>query len=106
MNEIQHKKVIRRFVAKEIPEQTSYEESEDYTYHTYDSSNMISEDQMKLVDENALLRASRAADETAMLQAKINAERKNLPIDLDTKQSNVVSRTAYLQHQIDLRRKQ
>ena len=49
--------------------------------------------------------SDRAADETALLQAKINAELKNKPLDFNNPGKGTVSQTAFLQHQIDLRRR-
>ena len=97
---------IKKFTSRSsLARESRPEQPQEYIYHSYRTQD-VSSQQMKLVEEDSAQRHdSRAADETALLQAKINTELKNKPLDFNNPGKNTVSQTAFLQHQIDLRRR-
>lgn len=107
MNEPSSPQKIQRFVPPQWLEEISVQETTDYTHHQYQAVEPLSRDQLSLVEDNELAQHhdSRAADETAYLQAQINAKRADKPLEYVSDKPDSVGHTAYLQHQIDLRRK-
>jgi|GEM_PF-2435501 len=97
---------IKKFTTRaSLAREISSQPTQEYTYHHYQAQNVASQ-QMKLVEDTpSEPHSSRAADETAILQAKINAEIKKQPLNFYNPGQGTISQTAFLQHQIDLRRR-
>jgi hypothetical protein len=107
MNSSNPDKKIQRFVPPKWLNKVSIEEARDYIYYQYHVPEPVAKDQLQLVEdeESVVHHNSRAADETAYLQAQINAKRKQKPIQYVSDKKDSIGHTAFLQNQIDLRRK-
>ncbi len=105
MNESPSSKKIQKFAPMPTwPTQVSASESSDYIYQSFDTS--TSPKQLDMAGNvTPAVRGDKTAQETAFLQAKINARRKNTQIQPLSDGSDSVTHTAFLQNQIDLRRK-
>ncbi len=95
---------IQRFVPTQWLTEVRVQETNTYTHHYYEAQPLARVKLDTLHDTPTQTEKSQAATETAHLQAQINAKRKNKPISLMSDKRDIVGHTAFLQHQIDLRR--
>ncbi len=96
---------IQRFVPTQWLTEVTILETNEHIHHHYETqlaeTSKAEPSQIEEITESQSI----AANETAQLQAKINAKRKKQPIILVSNKNDSVGHTAFLQHQIDLRRK-